>query len=104
MDRHEEGFLMLNAFPLVLRLYASFFFVRVYWFRFQTYPDGRQWRYELFPVVSKEDFLLKKITPFTFILTGTEKSGGLSCLSRFSRPDASCRTCPGAVRSRMAFA
>lgn len=78
MDRHEEGFLMLTLFPHCLMCFM--FSVHVYWFVLKRNPpEERQWRDELFPVVSKQRLIPKNQPLYIYVHGYREQSGGISC-------------------------
>jgi hypothetical protein len=58
MDRHEEGFLLLTLFPRCV-MSLCFLFMSIGSFSNVTPPEERQWRDELFAVVSKQRLIPK---------------------------------------------
>ena len=98
MDRREEGFLMfaLFVFSLFLVFYVfSFLSIGPFPDRVLVRDDGA----ELFPVSKKRPFP-PKITPLTFMFTGTEMSGCYVVSAGFLRPEAFPKVLPGDVRPK----
>jgi hypothetical protein len=92
MDRREEGFLMfaLFVFSLSLVFYVfSFLSIGPFPDRALVRDDGD----ELFPVSKKRPFP-PKITPLTFMFTGTEMSGYYVVSAGFLSPEAFPKVLP----------